>query len=97
MATETVKAQSAGADRLSGLVARWRKLAEFSEPHGRGRRAGWAEHLRHVAEEHEKREKQCDPSNDSLKPAAASPEEKLLVDQDNSHAFLRPTLRPLAP
>ena len=97
MTTETVKAQSAGADRLSGLVARWRKLAESFEPQGQGHRTGWAEHLRRMAEEHEMQEKQCNPSNDSLKPAVASQEEKLLVDQDNSHAFLRPVLRPLAP
>jgi len=93
MITETVKVQSAGAERLRGLVARWRNLAEFHERDGRRNRTGWAEHLRRVADEHKKQEKE----NSSEKLGAALREDKSLADQDNSHAFLRPTLRPLAP
>jgi len=97
MTTEAVRAQSAGAERLRGLVARWQNLAEFRDRDGRANRTGWAEHLRRVADENEKQEEESNPSNDSPKPVGPSSEEKLLVDQDNSHAFLRPTLRPPAP
>jgi hypothetical protein len=96
MTTETVEVQSVGAERLRGLVARWRSLAEFPEPHRQGHRSGWAEHLRRVADEHERSEMERNSSNESLEPAAAPVEEKPPVDQDNSHAFLRPILRPLA-
>jgi hypothetical protein len=101
MTTEPVKARRVGADRLSGLVARWRNLAESRDQDGGQNPAGWAEHLKRVAGAYEKREKEKyseklrEKTNEKLD--AALLEDKSLADSNNSHAFLGPTLRPSAP
>jgi hypothetical protein len=50
------KAQIANAERLKDLVARWQDLAGAHQARKPKDRIGWAEHLKRVAEEHEKQE-----------------------------------------
>ncbi len=93
MATGPVNAQDPGAERLKGLVARWRNLAESRDQDGQRNSSGWAGHLKKVADAHDRREKE----NSSETLDVPLPVDKSVADRDNSHAFLRPTLRPLAP
>ncbi len=93
MANGISNTEDPGAERLKGLVARWRNLAESRDQDGQRNSNGWAEHLKRVADAHDRREKET--SSETLD--APPPVDKSDADQDNSHAFLRPALRPLAP
>lgn len=54
MSTEKVKTPNVEAERLNKLIGRWRDGAAFPNARDDEKRSAWAEHLKRVAEEHEK-------------------------------------------